>query len=118
MRIAHLSDTHLGHMRYGKVVPETGINQREQDVYDAFERVVDGILADEPDIVVHTGDLFDSPRPANRAVYRRASRSGASSSGYSARAISENIDAAAARREASSPCSASSSAGSRRLRPV
>lgn len=72
MRIAHLSDTHLGHMRYGKVVPETGINQREQDVYDAFERVVDGILADEPDIVVHTGDLFDSPRPANRAVYHAA----------------------------------------------
>lgn len=72
MRIAHLSDTHLGHMRYNKVVPETGVNQREQDVYDAFERVVDGILADEPDVVVHTGDLFDSPRPANRAVYHAA----------------------------------------------
>jgi len=72
MRIAHLSDTHLGHMRYNRVVPETGINQREQDVYDAFERVVDGILAEEPDVVVHTGDLFDSPRPANRAVYHAA----------------------------------------------
>ncbi len=72
MRLAHLSDTHLGHMRYNKVVPETGVNQREQDVYDAFERAMDGILAEEPDIVLHTGDLFDSPRPANRAVYHAA----------------------------------------------
>lgn len=72
MRLAHLSDTHLGHMRFNKVVPETGVNQREQDVYDAFERAVTGILAEEPDIVLHTGDLFDSPRPANRAVYHAA----------------------------------------------
>lgn len=72
MRLAHLSDTHLGHMRYNKVVADTGVNQREQDVYDAFERAIDGILDEAPDIVVHTGDLFDSPRPANRAVYHAA----------------------------------------------
>lgn len=69
MRLAHLSDTHLGHMRYNKVVPATGINQREQDVSDAFERAVDGILEAEPDLILHTGDLFDSPRPTNRALY-------------------------------------------------
>lgn len=74
MRLAHISDTHLGHMRYNKVVAATGVNQREQDTYDAFARAVDGILAASPDIVVHTGDLFDSPRPANRAVYHAASQ--------------------------------------------
>ncbi|MDH7570673.1 MAG: exonuclease SbcCD subunit D [Armatimonadota bacterium] len=69
MRLAHFSDSHLGHMRFNKVVPETGVNQREQDTYDAFERAIDGILEAQPDVVVHTGDLFDSPRPSNRALY-------------------------------------------------
>ena len=51
---------HLGHMRFNKVVPETGVNPRA-GCHDAFERAVTGILAEEPDIVLHTGDLFDPP---------------------------------------------------------
>lgn len=68
MQVIHLSDTHLGYREYHKIDPTTGINQREQDVYDAFERVVDRILQLEPDLVLHAGDLFDSVRPTNRAV--------------------------------------------------
>jgi len=68
VQVIHLSDTHLGYREFQKIDPKTGINQREQDVYDAFERVADRILQLEPDLVLHAGDLFDSVRPTNRAV--------------------------------------------------
>jgi len=68
MDIVHLSDTHLGYSEFHRIDPDTGINQREQDVYNAFISVVDRILDLEPDLVVHSGDLFDNVRPKNRAV--------------------------------------------------
>ena len=68
MRIVHVSDTHLGYSAYRKVDEETGLNQREMDVYAAFERFVDEVLEIGPDVVLHSGDLFDSVRPANRAL--------------------------------------------------
>ncbi len=67
MKILHFSDTHLGFQAFDRVT-EAGVNAREQDVYDAFERVVDRILAIKPDIVVHAGDLFHRPSPSNRAL--------------------------------------------------
>lgn len=68
MKVVHLSDTHLGYREYHRTDPETDINQREQDVYDAFEQAVDRILELDPDLVLHAGDLFDSVRPTNRAL--------------------------------------------------
>lgn len=68
MRIAHLSDTHLGFSAYSKLDPAEGVNQREMDVYRAFEQAVDKILELKPDLVVHSGDLFDQVRPQNRAI--------------------------------------------------
>lgn len=67
MKILHFSDTHLGYQAFDRVT-ETGINAREQDVYDAFERVVDRILTIQPDIVAHSGDFFHRPSPSNRAL--------------------------------------------------
>ncbi len=67
MNIIHFSDTHLGYQAYDLVTPE-GINTREQDVYDAFERVVDRIVALQPDLVIHSGDFFHRPSPSNRAL--------------------------------------------------
>lgn len=67
MRILHFSDTHLGYQAFDRV-NEAGINAREQDVYDAFERVVDQILAIRPDVVIHSGDFFHRPSPSNRAL--------------------------------------------------
>jgi len=67
MNILHLADTHLGYSAYRKTTPE-GINQREVDVYDAFRKVIDYAIETKPDLVVHAGDLFDSVRPANRAI--------------------------------------------------
>jgi DNA repair exonuclease SbcCD nuclease subunit len=68
VRLVHISDTHLGFSAYSKLDSEEGINQRELDIYHAFERAIDKAIALKPDIVVHSGDLFDSVRPQNRAI--------------------------------------------------
>lgn len=68
MKILHVSDTHLGYSAYSKLDAITSINQREQDVYDAFEKFVDYAVECRPDLVLHAGDLFDTVRPSNRAL--------------------------------------------------
>jgi len=68
MRIAHIADTHVGFSAYRRSDPETGMNQREVDVYQAFERLVDSLITKRPDVVLHSGDLFASVRPSNRAL--------------------------------------------------
>ena len=67
MRILHFSDTHLGYQAFDRVSDE-GVNAREQDVYDAFERVIDRILVLKPELVIHSGDFFHRPSPSNRAL--------------------------------------------------
>ncbi|NHJ13614.1 MAG: hypothetical protein EAX95_08045 [Candidatus Thorarchaeota archaeon] len=67
-RIAHISDTHLG------ARPRRGIKQNvwgeemrshllEHDFYERFEEIFDIIAQLDPpvDLVVHSGDLYDSP---------------------------------------------------------
>lgn len=68
MRIVHVSDSHLGFSAYSRADPELGINQREADFYSAFARAVDKAIERAPDIVVHSGDLFDKAQPHNRAI--------------------------------------------------
>jgi exonuclease SbcD len=68
MRLIHISDTHLGFSAYNRIDPASGMNQRELDFYDAFTRGVDRIIELRPDLVVHSGDLFDTVRPQNRAI--------------------------------------------------
>ncbi|MCQ4575328.1 MAG: exonuclease SbcCD subunit D [Candidatus Brocadiales bacterium] len=68
MKLIHFSDTHLGFADYTKIDPEMGINQREADVYRAFSQVTEYIEKNPPDIIIHSGDLFETPRPSNRAI--------------------------------------------------
>ncbi|MBA2693045.1 MAG: exonuclease SbcCD subunit D [Rubrobacter sp.] len=68
VRIAHISDTHLGYARYSRLDPLTNRNQREMDVAKAYERTVDEILARNVDMVIHSGDVFDTIRPATHVV--------------------------------------------------
>ena len=68
MKLLHFSDTHLGFSDYNKVDPQSGLNQREQDVYDAWNKVIDAVFEHQPDVVVHAGDMFHTPRPSNRAI--------------------------------------------------
>ena len=67
MKVLHLADTHLGYNAYRKVNKQ-GINQREQDTYEAFQHIIDFAVKEQPDVVIHAGDLFDSVRPTNRAI--------------------------------------------------
>lgn len=69
MKFIHFSDTHLGFSDLTRVDTETGMNQREADFYAAWNQVIDAILDEKPDFVVHAGDLFHTPRPNNRALH-------------------------------------------------
>jgi exonuclease SbcD len=68
MNLFHFSDTHLGFSEYNRIDPNTGLNQREQDFYIAWQQVIEAILKTRPDAVVHAGDLFHTSRPNNRAI--------------------------------------------------
>jgi exonuclease SbcD len=67
MTIAHFSDTHLGFRAFSKSTPH-GFNQREYDVMNTFKACLDQIAAAEPDVVVHSGDLFHVVRPSNATI--------------------------------------------------
>ncbi len=67
MRIAHLSDSHLGFTAYRKL-DLAGYNQRGEDLAAAFVKAIDQIIELRPDILLYTGDLFDNPKPLNRFV--------------------------------------------------
>jgi DNA repair exonuclease SbcCD nuclease subunit len=62
VRIAHLADTHLGYKQYN-------LEEREKDIYDVLEEIGEKIIEEHADIVIHSGDLFDSPRPTAQAYY-------------------------------------------------
>jgi len=67
MRVAHISDVHLGYRAYSRT-NEQGINQREADVMRAFRTALRGVLQAEPDLIVITGDLFHAVRPPNSSL--------------------------------------------------
>ncbi len=56
MKILHFSDTHLGAVRYN-------IRESYFDFINAFNEVIEFIFDLKPDVVIHSGDLFDSKRP-------------------------------------------------------
>lgn len=68
LKIAHISDTHLGYRTGGVADPETGRNQRSVDFERSFTDAIDQILKMKPDVVLHAGDVFHHPRPDYRAV--------------------------------------------------
>jgi exonuclease SbcD len=67
LRIAHLSDLHLGFRAYHRVAVG-GINLRERDVALAFRAALDGVVEQKPDIILIAGDVFHSVRPSNAAI--------------------------------------------------
>lgn len=60
MKIIHFSDTHLWLWLENTL--------REQDFYDNFEKVINDILLEKPDYVIHSGDLFHTSKPSNKAI--------------------------------------------------
>jgi DNA repair exonuclease SbcCD nuclease subunit len=67
VKLAHLADVHLGCRQYHRQTAN-GLNQREADVAQVFERAVGDIATAAPDLVVCAGDLFHSVRPTNPAI--------------------------------------------------
>ena len=64
MKIAHISDLHLGYSSGKKKDPITRINMREQDGYNAFHECITQIIENSVDLVVCTGDFFHTPSPS------------------------------------------------------
>lgn len=60
MQIFHFSDTHLW------ISLEN--TTREEDFYKNFEFVINEILQKKPEIVIHSGDLFHTSKPSNKAI--------------------------------------------------
>lgn len=62
MRIAHISDTHLGYRQYR-------LEEREDDFYNSFNQTIDKAIEERVDVIIHSGDLFNSPTPPVKALF-------------------------------------------------
>lgn len=62
MKIIHMADSHLGFSAYNRV-DNKGRNLREEMIYENFKIVIDRIIKERPDAVVHAGDVFHHVRP-------------------------------------------------------
>jgi len=56
LKIAHLSDNHIGYLQYRLV-------ERKKDFLAAFEKAIDKCIENGVDIIIHTGDLFENYLP-------------------------------------------------------
>ena len=65
MLFSHISDTHLGLVQYGS-------EEREQDVYDAFNQSIDISIKDHVNFVIFAGDIFHVPNPSGTAIVQMA----------------------------------------------
>jgi len=68
VRIAHVSDTHLGYRALSRTDPVSGRNQRSVDIEAALAWAIDDLLGREVDLVIHSGDLFHQTRPVYPAI--------------------------------------------------
>ncbi|HYA45729.1 MAG TPA: metallophosphoesterase [Acidimicrobiales bacterium] len=75
MLVAAIGDAHLGrsYLPYTTAAAEGSVNQREWDFERSFEAAVALALAQEPDVVIWLGDIFDHPAPHYRS-FRVAQR--------------------------------------------
>jgi exonuclease SbcD len=61
MIFSHISDTHLGFVQYHS-------EEREEDVYSAFNQAIDTSIRDHVDFVIFAGDIFHAPNPSGKAI--------------------------------------------------
>ena len=61
MIFSHISDTHLGFVQYHS-------EERENDVYTAFDQAIDISIKDHVDFVIFAGDIFHVPNPSGKAI--------------------------------------------------
>lgn len=85
MKVVAIGDAHLGRS-YLPYTVEGGVNQREWDFERSFEAAIALALAQDPDVVVWLGDIFDHPAPHYRS-FRVAQRALASIRDHGAAAV-------------------------------
>ncbi len=67
IKFIHFSDSHLGFSDLD-LLDGNGSNIREEDVYTSFASIVDYILEEKPDFVIHSGDIFHRSSPQNKTL--------------------------------------------------
>ena len=70
IRVLHFADIHIGMENYGKIDPETGMNQRVLDFVSRLREIVDYAIEHEADAVIFAGDAFKTRDP--NPTYQRA----------------------------------------------
>lgn len=65
MIFSHISDTHLGLVQYAS-------EEREDDIYQAFNEAVNTSISDHVDFVIFAGDIFHVPNPSGTAIVQMA----------------------------------------------
>jgi len=91
MRIIHTADTHLGNAAFGlsrlledPSRPGIIVRQRQLDIQKGFAAAIDAAIKARAELLIHSGDLFDSSRPPAFALnfamseIRRLTSTGAS----------------------------------------
>jgi DNA repair protein SbcD/Mre11 len=73
IRLAHLADTHIGMENYGRINPETGLNQRLHDFLRSLDQALDAALEARVDLVVVAGDIYKTrdPTPTHQREFAR-----------------------------------------------
>src|SRR6266851_5619419 len=73
LRIAHLADTHIGMENYGRINPESGLNQRLHDFLSSLDQAVDGALESGVDLAVFAGDIYKTrdPTPTHQREFAK-----------------------------------------------
>ena len=73
LRIAHLADTHIGMENYGRLNPETGLNQRLHDFLNSLDQAIDGAIQSNVDVAVFAGDIYKTrdPTPTHQREFAR-----------------------------------------------
>ncbi|MCK9580803.1 MAG: metallophosphoesterase, partial [Methanoregula sp.] len=67
MHLVHIADTHLGRTSFQKLA-EDGSNLRETLIYENFLAAIEEICDEQPEALVHAGDLFDTVKPKTKAL--------------------------------------------------
>jgi len=73
LKIAHLADTHIGMENYGRINPETGLNQRLHDFLASLDEAIEGAIQARVDVVVFAGDIYKTrdPTPTHQREFAR-----------------------------------------------
>jgi exonuclease SbcD len=76
IRILHFADLHIGMENYGRMDPESGLNQRVVDFLERLDRVVEYAIAHEADLVLFAGDAFRTrgPNPTHQREFAQRIR--------------------------------------------